>query len=58
MFYIFDLRVNLLFKRCFIKYNLKKNFDDNDLYIHIKKKIKLFFVFTRDNIYIMNKFIF
>ena len=58
VFYIFDLKINLLFERRFTKYNFKKNFDNNNLYIYIKKKIEMFFAFTRNNIYIINKFAF
>ena len=58
MFYIFDLKINLLFERRFIKYDFKKSFDNDDLYIHIKEKIEMFFAFARDDIYIMNKFAF
>ena len=56
IFYIFDLKINLLFEWYFIKYNFKENFDDNNLYIYIKKKIEIFFIFVCDDIYIMNKF--
>ena len=33
--YVFNLKINLLFERCFIKRNLQKSFNDNDLYMHI-----------------------
>ena len=33
--YIFNLRINLLFEKRFTKKNLQKNFNNNDLYMHI-----------------------
>ena len=33
--YVFNLKINLLFEKRFTKRNLQKNFDDNDLYMHI-----------------------
>ena len=33
--YVFNLKINLLFEKRFMKRNLRKSFDDNDLYMHI-----------------------
>ena len=56
--YVFDLDVNLLFERRFIKCELIKNFNNDDLYMHIKKSIEMFKTFARENIYIINKITF
>ena len=32
----------------------KKKFDDDDLYIHNKQNVKIFTIFIRDDVYIMN----
>ena len=33
--YVFNLKIYLLFEKHFMKKNLQKSFDDNDLYMHI-----------------------
>ena len=33
---------------------IEKNFDDDDLYIHIKQNVKIFTTFVRDDVYIIN----
>ena len=36
IFYVFDLEINLLFDKRFIKCELKENFNNDDLYMHTK----------------------
>ena len=53
--YVFDLDVNLLFERRFIKCELIKSFNNDDLYMYIKKIIEMFKTFAREDIYIIDK---
>ena len=53
--YVSNLEINLLFARRFIKCELKENFNNDDLYMHIKKSIETLKVSTRDDIYIVDK---
>ena len=53
--YVSNLEINLLFARRFIKCELRKSFNNDDLYMYIKKSIETLKVFARDDIYIMNK---
>ena len=54
-FYVSNLEINLLFVKRFVKYELKRNFNNDDLYMHIKKSIETFKTFARDDIYIVDK---
>ena len=56
--YVFNLKINLLFKKRLTKRNLQKNFDDNDLYMHIIQNAKIFKTSVRDDIYIINRITF
>ena len=53
--YVSNLEINLLFAKRFTKYELKKNFISENLYMHIKKNIETLRVFARDDIYIIDK---
>ena len=53
--YVSNLEINLLFARRFIKCELRKNFNNDDLYMHIKRNIETLKVFARDDIYIVDK---
>ena len=53
--YVSNLEINLLFAKRFTKYELKKNFINENLYMYIKKNIETLRVFARDDIYIINK---
>ena len=53
--YVFDLEINLLFDKRFIKRELRKSFDDNDLYMHTKQDVKVLRAFARDDIYVVDK---
>ena len=55
--YVLDLGINLLSKRRFTKCELRRSFDNDDLYIYIKKNIEVLRAPTRDNIYIVDKVI-
>ena len=55
IFYVSNLEINLLFARRFIKCELKENFNNDNLYMHIKKSIETLKVFARDDIYIVDK---
>ena len=54
MLYVSDFKVNLLFKRRFIKKELRESFDNDDLYMHIKQNTEMFKTFVRNNVYIIN----
>ena len=55
MLYVFDLEVNLLFDKRLIKKELKRSFNDNDLYMHNKQNMKVLTAFAREDVYIMNQ---
>ena len=45
-------------EKTFYKKKLKKSFDNDDLYMHNKQNTKMFKIFARDNIYIINQITF
>ena len=53
--YVSDLEVNLLSARRLIKKNLKSNFDDKNLYMHITNDTKVLKAIAQDDVYIVNK---
>ena len=55
--YVLDLEVNLLSKRRFTRYKLRKSFDNDNLYIYIKKGIEVLRASIRGDIYIVDKVI-
>ena len=56
--YVFNLKINLLFEKRFTKKDLQKNFDDNNLYMHITQSAEMFKASAQNNIYIINRIIF
>ena len=57
VFYVLDLGVNLLSRRRFTRYELRESFDNDNLYIYIKKSIEVLRASTRGDIYIVDKVI-
>ena len=53
--YVFDLDVNLLFDRHFIKKKLIKDFNDDSLFMRIKQSVEVLRAFAQEDVYIMNK---
>ena len=56
--YVFNLKINLLFERRFTKKNLRRNFDDNNLYMHITQDAEMLKTFVQNDIYIINQITF
>lgn len=55
VFYVFNLDVNLLFEKKLCVNDLKKNFDENELYLHDNKKKQMFKTSNQRNFYLINK---
>ena len=53
--YVFDLEINLLFDKRFIKCELRESFNNDDLYMHTKQDVEMLRAFARDDIYVIDK---
>ena len=53
--YVFDLDVNLLFGRHFIKKNLIEDFNDDSLFMRNKQGVEVFRAFAQKDVYIIDK---
>ena len=58
VFYVSNFDVNLLFEKTLCVSESKKNFDENDLYLHDKYNKQIFKISDRRKLYIVNKITF
>ena len=55
MLYVSDFEVNLLSDKRLIKKELKRSFDNNNLYMHNKQNVKVLTALARENVYVVNQ---